>query len=175
MGVGSPKLSGASGHSPLISRKSSAMTTGPLSMGLPEPLKTRPGVGEECCGCSGPPWVSHCCSPATPSPVPTRPSHPNCPMPSSLQPSVTPRAGYSDCPLGGLPYSPGSLYGKASTQDSDSNGVFRAGKRREPGMADLGRKLGMCSLFQPDPKEMATSHAFSSWGLPSLHLLYVRP
>ena len=33
-----PKL-----HLPLMSRKSSAMTTGPLSMGLPEPLKTRPG------------------------------------------------------------------------------------------------------------------------------------
>lgn len=33
----------ASTLSPLMSRKSSAMTTGPLSMGLPEPLKIRPG------------------------------------------------------------------------------------------------------------------------------------
>lgn len=43
--AGSRKPSRAPGHSPLISRKSSAMTTGPLSMGLPEPLKTRPVGG----------------------------------------------------------------------------------------------------------------------------------
>lgn len=33
---------------PLISRNSSAMTAGPLSMGFPEPLKIRPGRNKEC-------------------------------------------------------------------------------------------------------------------------------
>lgn len=66
-GAGYLKPSRASSHSPLISRKSSAMTTGPLSMGLPEPLKTRPGGKQGVLeNAQGQPWVSHCCSPSTP-------------------------------------------------------------------------------------------------------------
>lgn len=38
----------ASALLPLMSRNSSAMTAGPLSMGLPEPLKIRPGGNKEC-------------------------------------------------------------------------------------------------------------------------------
>lgn len=65
------------------------MTTGPLSMGLPEPLKTRPeGEG----GCWGMLRASpgspspRCCPPSTPPPALTAPH-----MSLSPRPSVTPR------------------------------------------------------------------------------------
>lgn len=88
-----------SGDSPLISRKSSAMTTGPLSMGLPEPLKTRPGGGEGC-------WGMLRASPGSPSLLLTlhtvTASHR--PLVSlSHQPSVTHRELAT-------PSSPGNLY-----------------------------------------------------------------
>lgn len=74
------------------------MTTGPLSMGLPEPLKIRPGGGQGLLeNAQGQPWVSHCCSPSTPC---QDPSHPptlqmtHVPFPPSL--SYLQRTSYND-------------------------------------------------------------------------------
>lgn len=144
MRAGSPKPCRTSGHSPLISRKSSAMTIGPLSMGLPEPLKIRPGGGQWALeNAQGQPWASHCCPPPTPPPAPTCPHMPSTLSPSPSTLSYPQRAGYSDCPLGVFLSFLETFIGKALAQNNHSNGVsLGAGERRGPGRADLGRKLG---------------------------------
>lgn len=128
-----------SGDSPLISRKSSAMTTGPLSMGLPEPLKTRPEGGEGS-------WGMLRASPGSPSLLltlhTTTASHRPL-MSLSHQPSVTHRElATVTVSLGIFPPLPEIFTGEVLVQEITLMEGFRARKRRGPGMADPGRKLG---------------------------------
>lgn len=109
------------------------MTTGPLSMGLPEPLKTRPGGGQGC-------WKMLRASPGSLTAahpphhyqLPPAPRIPNAPCPLPPHPSVTSRELATVTFSLGVSLPPLETFiGKVFAQDNYSNWVIWGLKRGE--------------------------------------------
>lgn len=150
-GAVSSKPCRASTLSPLMSRNSSAMTTGPLSMGLPEPLKIRPGRDKGFRRVSGLPVSAWPPAPHTPPPE----SH-HAVFPASSAPLPSHMAHFHECPCKGwnifLPLLR-IVIGKALGSHPD----HWPGPRLITNQRIRQVKEGLHHPFQPSPEKVASS------------------